>query len=48
MHQKPGVQPLSEVRGQIRDKIQSEQSRGEFEKWVDTDLAKQHYVETLQ
>ena len=48
MHQTPGVQPLSEVRNQIRDRIQTEQSRGEFEKWVDTDLAKQHYVETLQ
>jgi peptidyl-prolyl cis-trans isomerase SurA len=47
-HQTPGVQPLNQVRGEIRDKIQSEQSRGEFEKWVDTDLAKQHYVETLQ
>ena len=48
MHQTPGVQPLNEVRNQIRDRIQTEQSRGEFEKWVDTDLAKQHYVETLQ
>jgi peptidyl-prolyl cis-trans isomerase SurA len=47
-HQTPGLQPLSEVRGQIRDKMQSSQSRGDFEKWVDTDLAKQHYVETLQ
>lgn len=47
-HQTPGLQPLNQVRGQIRDKIQSAESRGEFEKWVDTDLAKQHYVETLQ
>jgi peptidyl-prolyl cis-trans isomerase SurA len=47
-HQTPGLLPLSQVRGQIRDKIQSAQSREEFEKWVDTDLAKQHYVETLQ
>jgi peptidyl-prolyl cis-trans isomerase SurA len=47
-HQTSGLQPLSEVRGQIRDKMQSSQSRGDFEKWVDTDLAKQHYVETLQ
>ena len=47
-HQTPGVQPLNTVRGEIRDRIQSEESRGEFEKWVDTDLAKQHYVETLQ
>jgi parvulin-like peptidyl-prolyl isomerase len=47
-HQVPGVQPLSQVRNQIRDKIQTAQSRGNFEKWVDTDLAKQHYVETLQ
>lgn len=48
MHHTPGVLPINQVRGQIRDKIQSEQSRGNFEKWVDTDLAKQHYVETLQ
>jgi peptidyl-prolyl cis-trans isomerase SurA len=47
-HQTPGLQPLSQVRGEIRDKIQSAESRDEFEKWVDTDLAKQHYVETLQ
>jgi len=47
-HQVPGVEPLSAVREQVRGRIQSEQSRGNFEKWVDTDLAKQHYVETLQ
>jgi hypothetical protein len=47
-HQVPGVAPLSQVRNQIRDKIQTQESRGDFEKWVDTDLAKQHYVETLQ
>jgi len=47
-HQVPGVEPLSQVRSEIRNKIQSEQARGDFEKWVDTDLAKQHYVETLQ
>jgi peptidyl-prolyl cis-trans isomerase SurA len=47
-HQMPGVEPLSQVRAQIRDTIQTQQSRGDFEKWVDTDLAKQHYVETLQ
>jgi peptidyl-prolyl cis-trans isomerase SurA len=47
-HQVPGVQPLNQVRNQIRDKIQTAQSRDDFQKWVDTDLAKQHYVETLQ
>jgi peptidyl-prolyl cis-trans isomerase SurA len=46
-HQQAGVQPLSAVRDQIRDKIVNEQARDKFEQWVDQDLAKQHDIETL-
>jgi peptidyl-prolyl cis-trans isomerase SurA len=47
-HQLPGLQPLDAVRGQIRDKLMTEQAKDEFQKWVESDLIKQHYVETLQ
>ncbi len=47
-HQLPGVKPLDQVRGQIREKMMTEQAKDEFQKWIATDLIKQHYVETLQ
>jgi peptidyl-prolyl cis-trans isomerase SurA len=47
-HQMPGLQPLDQVRGQIRDKLMTFHSKEEFQKWVDEDLTKQHYVETIQ
>ncbi len=46
-HQTPGLQPLDQVRGKIRDTLMTEQSRETFQKWLDTELIKQHYVETL-
>lgn len=46
-HQQAGVQPLSAVRDQIRDKLVSEQAKDKFEQWVDQDLAKRHDIETL-
>jgi parvulin-like peptidyl-prolyl isomerase len=45
-HQVPGKMPLTEVKNQVREKLQSDQSKEYFEKWVDEDLAKEHYVET--
>ncbi len=47
-HQQPGVEPLNAVRAQIRDKLMSQRAKEEFQKWVDTDLIKDHYIETVQ
>jgi peptidyl-prolyl cis-trans isomerase SurA len=47
-HQLPGLKPLHQVRGQIRDKLMTEQAKDAFQKWIESDLVKQHYVETLQ
>jgi peptidyl-prolyl cis-trans isomerase SurA len=47
-HQLPGVKPLDQVRGEIREKMMTEQAKDAFQKWITTDLIKQHYVETLQ
>jgi len=47
-HQVPGTVPLAEVKNQIREKLQGEQSKEYFDKWVDQDLVKEHYVETTQ
>ena len=46
-HQKPGSQSLAEAKPQIREKLLTEAAKGEFQKWVDRDLVKQHYVETM-
>ena len=46
-HQKPGSQSLADVKPQIREKLLTEAAKGEFQKWVDRDLVKQHYVETM-
>ncbi len=45
-HEVPGVQPLADVQGKIRDKLQDQRAQATFETWVQTDLIKQHYVET--
>jgi peptidyl-prolyl cis-trans isomerase SurA len=46
-HEVPGVVPLSEVKAQIRAQLIDQQSAAQLEKWVDSDLVKQHYVETM-
>jgi peptidyl-prolyl cis-trans isomerase SurA len=46
-HQQPGEQPLAAVKDQIHEKLVTEQSKDQFEQWVDQDLAKQHDIETL-
>ena len=46
-HQKPGSQSFADVKPQIREKLLTEAAKGEFQKWVDRDLVKQHYVETM-
>jgi peptidyl-prolyl cis-trans isomerase SurA len=46
-HQVPGVVPLSEVKAQIRSQLTDQQTSAQLEKWVESDLVKQHYVETM-
>ena len=47
-HQLPGLKPLDQVRTEIREKLMTEQAKIAFQKWIDSDLIKQHYVETLK
>lgn len=47
-HQLPGLKPLDQVRSEIREKLMTDQAKLAFEKWIESDLIKQHYVETLQ
>ena len=46
-HQVPGLVPLSDVKEQIRQELVDEQSAAALKKWVESDLVKQHYVETM-
>jgi parvulin-like peptidyl-prolyl isomerase len=46
-HEVPGVVPLSEVKVEIRAQLVDQQSSAQLEKWVESDLVKQHYVETM-
>jgi peptidyl-prolyl cis-trans isomerase SurA len=46
-HEVPGVRPLSEVKAQIRAALIDQQSSAQLEKWIESDLVKQHYVETM-
>jgi len=47
-HQVPGGMALNEVKGAIRQKLQADRSKQDFEKWIDQDLVKEHYVETSE
>ena len=46
-HDVPGVRPLALVKEDIRNHLVDEQTRGRLQNWVETDLVKQHDVETL-
>jgi peptidyl-prolyl cis-trans isomerase SurA len=46
-HEVPGLVPLSEVKAQIRAQLVDQQTSEQLEKWVESDLVKQHYVETM-
>jgi parvulin-like peptidyl-prolyl isomerase len=46
-HQVPGVVPLSDVKAQIRAQLADQETSDQLEKWVESDLVKQHYVETM-
>jgi peptidyl-prolyl cis-trans isomerase SurA len=47
-HQLPGLKPIALVHDQIRETLMTDKAKVAFQKWVSTDLIKQHYVETLQ
>ncbi len=47
-HLLPGLKRLDLVRSQIREKLMTDQAKMAFDKWIESDLIKQHYVETLQ
>ncbi len=46
-HELPGPKPLAMVKEEIRSKLTDEKARTSLEHWVDTELIKQHYVETM-
>jgi peptidyl-prolyl cis-trans isomerase SurA len=46
-HDIPGVKPLVVVKEDIRSNLVDEQTRGRLQNWVETELVKQHDVETL-
>ncbi len=46
-HEVPGVRPLSDVKDEIREKLIDEKAKAETQEWVETQLVKQHDVETL-
>ncbi len=45
-HQEAGVRPLKDVSERIRDKLAQEQMEIQFKRWVNTELIKNHSVQT--
>jgi peptidyl-prolyl cis-trans isomerase SurA len=46
-HETPGVQPLAQVKHQIRENLLDEKTRQRLQQWIEIDLAKQHDVQML-
>ncbi len=46
-HQVPGPLPFAQVKGAIRNRLLDQKTQQHVRQWVDTQLVKQHYVETL-
>ena len=46
-HQVPGVRPLADVRGEIRNRLIDQKANAQLQQWIETDLVKQHDVETF-
>ncbi len=46
-HVVPGVKPLPVVKEEIRNKLVDEQTKARLQNWVETELVKQHDVETM-
>jgi parvulin-like peptidyl-prolyl isomerase len=47
VHDQVGVKPLAQVSDQIRDKLITQKAQQQFGTWVESDLVKQHYIETF-
>jgi peptidyl-prolyl cis-trans isomerase SurA len=46
-HEVPGAQSFAAVKDKIREKLVDEKARDRLQTWIETDLAKRHYVETM-
>jgi peptidyl-prolyl cis-trans isomerase SurA len=46
-HDEPGVKPLDQVKGQIREELLNEKTHARLQEWVESDLVKQHDVQML-
>jgi peptidyl-prolyl cis-trans isomerase SurA len=46
-HQRPGVRPLSELREEIRARLEDGALQDHLRRWVDDDLMKSHHVESF-
>ena len=46
-HDVPGLKPLPVVKEDIRNRLVDQQTRGRLQSWVETELVKQHDVETM-
>ena len=46
-HEMPGSRPFAEVKDRIREHLIDAKARDRINSWIDTDLVKQHTVETL-
>lgn len=46
-HDQVGVKPLAEVSAQIQEKLTTQKAERRFATWVQSDLVKQHYIETF-
>ena len=46
-HEVPGVRPLADVKGEIRNRLIDQRANAQLQSWIDTELVKQHDVETF-
>ena len=46
-HEVVGVKPLADVKDQIRNALLNEQTNTRLQSWIESDLVKKHYVETM-
>ncbi len=46
-HDRPGVRPLSDLREEIRARLEDEALQESIKRWVEEDLLKSHHVETF-
>jgi len=46
-HQRPGIRPLSELREEIRARLEDAALQDQLRRWVDDDLMKSHHVESF-